>query len=194
MRQKQAEAVRPTLFRKKRRRVGHVAVDFTVPWVEAAAAFPASAAVVARVFAPVAGSVAGAFVPPAAASLHWRSVARGADAPAPVSAVVADVADSAFGSACPAVADISDPVSRFPYSARVDARAVEYPSHGSEPEDEEHCFLDDQLADCPDSPDEERYSVHDRATSRRVRREDDMARPLLWLTRLRVPSVVPVCR
>ena len=63
-----------------------------------AAAFAASAAVVVDVFAPFAGSVAGAAVLPFVSALHSHSVALDAGDPVPVS-----------GIAWPAVVGTSDP-------------------------------------------------------------------------------------
>jgi hypothetical protein len=171
--------------------VGRAADNSTFPWAEAVAASPASVVAAGCVSAPVAGSVVRAFVLSAAASRHWRVVARGAGVPVPASAAVVGVADSASGLACLAVADISGPVSGFPCSEPGRVGVVEAPQRGSA--GEEHCSPralrspDEQLVRCRDSPAEERYSPGDPLHFRRVRLEDDMARPLLWLARLRGP-------
>ena len=92
--------------------------------VELAAAFAASAAAAECVSAPSAGSVAGAFVLPAASAPRWRSVSLDAGVPVPAAARVSGVPDSASGLACPAVAGISGLVWRFRYLDEQELRAV----------------------------------------------------------------------
>jgi len=178
--------------------VGGAAVDATFPWAEAAAASAASVVAAEYVSAPVSGFVAGVSVLPAASSHHSRSFALDAGVPVPASARVADVADSASGSACPAVADISGPVWGSQCWEQQGVRAVEAPRRGLQ-EAEERCslddrrFPDDQLVGCPGSPAEEHYSPDDPPESRRVRLEDDMALPLLWPATLPNLSIAQAC-
>ena len=80
------------------------------------AVFPASAAAGGHVFAPIAGSVVGAFAPSADFSLHSPAVAPSAGDPAPASAGVSGAAVAALRTAFPAVVGISGRVLRFPCS------------------------------------------------------------------------------
>jgi len=105
--------MRPTLFIRNATRVGHVANDLALPEAPKAAvpaAFAADAAAAGRVSAPFAGSVAGVFVRPAAASLDQRSFALSVGGPVPASVVVSGDPVPASGIACSAVAGISGPV------------------------------------------------------------------------------------
>src|ERR1039458_6851680 len=101
-------------------------------WTESpTAVFVVIAAVVARVFAAIAVSVADAAAPPAAFLLHWLSVARVAGVPAPASAGASAVPVLALRTVCPVAAGTFGPASGSLYNLRPDREAAHRPAAGA---------------------------------------------------------------
>jgi hypothetical protein len=75
----------------------------------AVAVSAATAAAAVRAFAAIAASVAGAYAPPAALLLHWRSVASAAGVPDPAAAGVSAAPVPASRILFPAAAGTSGP-------------------------------------------------------------------------------------
>lgn len=117
-------------------RMARARPQWTATW---AAVWSATSAAARCVFAPSAGSVAGAAVLPAASLRHWRFVVLDAGAPVPASVGVSGDPAPVSDRACPAVAGISDPAWRFPYLEEQGVRVVEDPWRAMAREVEERC-------------------------------------------------------
>lgn len=83
-----------------------------------------------HVFAPFAASVAGAAVPSAGFELHWRAVARLADAPAPAAVRASDAPLAAGRKASAAAPEHSGRPAHFQCLEPRAAGAAEGPSRG----------------------------------------------------------------